>query len=386
MIHVATLATVYGHGKDLLEQAIAEKIADERGAQGRTYQGYLVLENRLQPHVAENLRRLHPFDAGPVARVMLPPMDDTTEHRYVRHSRRPEWGVGVLVGREGDNRAYLFEDGKKRTLKVEFCDRFLEAAPAPESAETAARLDRGRGAAEAAPRAIHLELEQEILRDRDDPGPYLVYADWLQGRDDPRGELITVQHELSRAPKSRKLKQAEVALYKAHGEYLIPGKLDALLRQRRRRGELPCERTSASWFMGFLRSVAVASHSALEAREVAEAVEQILRHPSAHFIQGISVGHFTDSMVVDYRPAVAAIVAGRAGRSRRVVVRCDGTRWGLYAEGALASAADRDLGAVELSGFSFGSGDGLDPSFGHLRRLTYWPAPLATATVEVLAR
>jgi uncharacterized protein (TIGR02996 family) len=240
------------------------------------------------------------------------------DSRYVSHTKRPEWGVGVLVVQEGDKRTFLFEDGGWRTLKQEFCDRFLEPAPAPASAENAARLDRGRGAVEAAPRAIHLELEQEILRDRDDPGPYLVYADWLQGRDDPRGELITLQHELSRTPNSRKLKQAEAALFKAHGEYLVPGRLAALLRQRRRTGEIPSERSTASWYMGFLRRVRVASHAALGEREAASVVEQILRHPSAHFMQGISVGHFMDSNAVNYGPTVAAIAEAAPAHLREV--------------------------------------------------------------------
>ena len=73
-------------------------------------------------------------------------------------------------------------------------------------------------------------------------------------------------------------------------------------------------------------------------------------------------------------------------RPHRAVVRCDGTYWGLYEDGARVAEATRDLGAVNVTSFGLGSGENLDPFFGHLRRLTYWPAPLATTTVEVLAR
>lgn len=44
----------------------------------------------------------------------------------------------------------------------------------------------------------YLALEQAILEDRDDPEPYLVYADWLAKRGDPRAELIVVQHRCDR--------------------------------------------------------------------------------------------------------------------------------------------------------------------------------------------
>src|SRR5688572_17110671 len=40
----------------------------------------------------------------------------------------------------------------------------------------------------------NLELEAVIAADPDAVEPYLVYADWLQARGDPRGELIVVHH------------------------------------------------------------------------------------------------------------------------------------------------------------------------------------------------
>lgn len=46
--------------------------------------------------------------------------------------------------------------------------------------------------------AQDLALEAAILADRDDPAPYLVYADWLEARGDPRGELIALQYRADR--------------------------------------------------------------------------------------------------------------------------------------------------------------------------------------------
>ena len=37
-------------------------------------------------------------------------------------------------------------------------------------------------------------LEAAIRENRDDPAPYMVYADWLQARGEPLGELIVLQH------------------------------------------------------------------------------------------------------------------------------------------------------------------------------------------------
>ncbi|MBA3538368.1 MAG: TIGR02996 domain-containing protein, partial [Deltaproteobacteria bacterium] len=49
------------------------------------------------------------------------------------------------------------------------------------------------------------KLEAAILADPDDTAAYLVYADWLQSRGDPRGELIVLQHQLGTLDKATEL-------------------------------------------------------------------------------------------------------------------------------------------------------------------------------------
>src|SRR5688572_15486077 len=66
--------------------------------------------------------------------------------------------------------------------------------PAPKKA--AKKKSAGGGA--------NAELEAAIAADPDQPEPYLVYADWLQSQDDPRGELIVVQHGIYQKPEFRK--------------------------------------------------------------------------------------------------------------------------------------------------------------------------------------
>src|SRR5262245_23756427 len=48
-----------------------------------------------------------------------------------------------------------------------------------------------------APTQVNLEIEAAIAAAPDDPMPCLVYADWLQERGDPRGELIALEHAMS---------------------------------------------------------------------------------------------------------------------------------------------------------------------------------------------
>ena len=55
-----------------------------------------------------------------------------------------------------------------------------------------------------------------------DAEPYLVYADWLQQNGDPRGELITLQHQREVDRENKKLRTAETALIGRHGNYLMP--------------------------------------------------------------------------------------------------------------------------------------------------------------------
>src|SRR6185503_10624168 len=60
------------------------------------------------------------------------------------------------------------------------------------------------------------DLEGAIARDPEDPGAYTVYADWLQGQNELRGELIAAQ--LADTPKAR---AAAEDLLERHAWYFI---------------------------------------------------------------------------------------------------------------------------------------------------------------------
>lgn len=62
-------------------------------------------------------------------------------------------------------------------------------------------------------------LLDAIVASPDDDAPRLVYADWLQGQNDPRGEFIQLQCQLAAAPddeRRRAMRIAENKLLKAH--------------------------------------------------------------------------------------------------------------------------------------------------------------------------
>jgi uncharacterized protein (TIGR02996 family) len=86
------------------------------------------------------------------------------------------------------------------------------------------------------------ELEAAIASAPDEPGGYLVYADWLQQRGEPRGELIVVQRTLAGRSSDRELRAREQALLADHSDRLL-GPLALVMEAR------------ADWHCGFVRAL-----------------------------------------------------------------------------------------------------------------------------------
>ena len=90
-------------------------------------------------------------------------------------------------------------------------------------------------------RETHLE---HIEANPEDEGAYLVFADWLQERDDPWGKLIVLQHQLEAEP----------------GNDVIAASVDALLRKHRHEWCADLYNRPAvilEWRWGFIRSARV---------------------------------------------------------------------------------------------------------------------------------
>lgn len=122
------------------------------------------------------------------------------------------------------------------------------------------------------------ELEALIDARPDDPEPYLVYADWLQRRSDPRGELITLQDALAREPHDAALLAAEAALLEAHREHLFGSLTD--LR----------EHAELSWRLGFIDRARLFIRGTHKLGLDDESLLlTFLRHPSSRFLRQLVV-------------------------------------------------------------------------------------------------
>ncbi|HEY7372966.1 MAG TPA: TIGR02996 domain-containing protein [Polyangia bacterium] len=123
------------------------------------------------------------------------------------------------------------------------------------------------------------ELERTILADPDNEEAYQVYADWLQGEGDPRGELAAIQVALARG-ESAELRAREQAILEANRQQLLgdlpdvdPGEDAAPLK--------------ITWHAGWLRSARIAAG---EGHELADLYRSLLACESARFLRELTVG------------------------------------------------------------------------------------------------
>lgn len=119
--------------------------------------------------------------------------------------------------------------------------------------------------------ATNPQLEAAIEKDPDDEEAYLVYGDWLQTADDPRGELIAMQAAALRDPADKQIARRVTELLARHDEVLL--------------GELGGE-MSVTWHLGFVRSVRLAADK--DPTKPVEALRALLAHPSGRFVRSIS--------------------------------------------------------------------------------------------------
>jgi uncharacterized protein (TIGR02996 family) len=109
----------------------------------------------------------------------------------------------------------------------------------------------------------NLELLAMMERTPDEPGPFLVYADWLLERQDPRGELIV----------SMWRGQDTESLLGAHPQLRSPWWTKHVTLQ---------------WRLGFLHSLTW-QHDPTQAGPFPWALQHILRHSSAQFVRELTL-------------------------------------------------------------------------------------------------
>ncbi|NMO19828.1 WGR domain-containing protein [Pyxidicoccus fallax] len=162
------------------------------------------------------------------------------------------------------------------------------------------------GAAEASSKArkrvsaSNPELEAAILADLDNTDAWLVYGDWLQRQDDPRGQLVALQHAVmqARGDEATKLKGQVKDLIEKGRASLLGEELAEALEE----GGLQVE-----WHLGFIRSARVGLKDEDDPTNVTQVVKALLVHPAARFLRELTIGnaHFGDD--ISYSDIVEAL-------------------------------------------------------------------------------
>ncbi|NTX35513.1 MULTISPECIES: WGR domain-containing protein [unclassified Myxococcus] len=144
------------------------------------------------------------------------------------------------------------------------------------------------------------ELEAAIQKDPANVDAYLVYGDWLQSQGDPRGELVALQHAVSKAEgtEASTLKRQITAHIKKHKALLLGGLAKAWSEE-----ELKVE-----WHLGFIRDARLGKKDYDSELEVPETLVKLLAHPSAKFLQSLTIGMVDMEGENYYAGVVEAIV------------------------------------------------------------------------------
>lgn len=152
--------------------------------------------------------------------------------------------------------------------------------------------------------ATNPELEAAIYEDPDAADPYLVYGDWLQAQGDPRGELIVVQHALLAKPEFRKfqeLSRKEAELLEKHREHLLGETLAEFQSEN-------ADLLKLGWQLGFIKSARIANNYEAEA-ELDEILRALLQHPSAKFLQELTLGFWVPDGENEYSNAIEVLAS-----------------------------------------------------------------------------
>lgn len=182
------------------------------------------------------------------------------------------WG---RIGAEGQEKTQKFDNGwdAREAYRKQVLEKEKKGYTRVKPEDTGARSKSNK------------ELEAAILRAPESPDGYLVYGDWLQSQGDPRGELIALQHAQLQAKgaEATALKRKVAALLKKHQDVLLGARLSSMLGDPTLKVE---------WHLGFIRSarVAAAEYGDDPEFQLDETLSMLLAHPSARFLQELTLG------------------------------------------------------------------------------------------------
>jgi uncharacterized protein (TIGR02996 family) len=223
------------------------------------------------------------------------------------------------------------------------------------------------------------ELEAAIREHPDDPEPYLVYADWLQARGDPRGELITLQHAALGAEGAAggDLAQRIAEHLAAHADWLC-GPL----------ARYP-EAAQLTWHLGFIRAARLQGDLDEEDVTAQDLLGTLCELSSARFLQELTFGVPSYGDEVDYQPVIDALVEhGERPGLRRLTLgdflfpdECE-MSWSSVGDVSPLFALYPRLEALELQGGSVTLGEIRLPE---LRRFEVRTGGLSRASIRSIA-
>lgn len=196
------------------------------------------------------------------------------------------------------------------------------------------------------------ELEARIHANPNDREAFLVYADWLSERGDPRGELITVQ---------AKLEEGDDAALRDREQKLIAGNRDVWL------GELakldPKQDLAVTWRWGFPHSVRIGPPTDdYETSEIdfPDTITKLLALPGMAFLRELVIGAMSyDDYPTSWSGCIEALAEAGVPPSLRRLEFSRGGFWDisstelgdlspLYPQLAKLEELRIELGAMEL--------------------------------------
>lgn len=127
-------------------------------------------------------------------------------------------------------------------------------------------------------------LEAAIAAEPTTRDSYIVYGDWLEGRSDPRGQLVAIGAELAKAPEHKAMLAAHAEHLRAHG--------DTILGVLAKPG---VGITGIEWFMGFISKARVGLPRDRDRKPAAFAIPEVLQalldDPGpGRFVQDLTLG------------------------------------------------------------------------------------------------
>jgi uncharacterized protein (TIGR02996 family) len=181
-------------------------------------------------------------------------------------------------------------------------------------------------------------LDAQLRVDPDDREVALIYADWLQQREHPRGKLIALQAARRDRPDDEDLIESERELLEIHADVFLGPLADWLSVE-----DGP-EQIEVAWDLGFIERVKIIGRF----DEPVDIVWSVLRHPSCRFLRELVIGCVRSGDQDNTGISATILRAGPKPPLRRLVI---------------ADFDDSDLDSIDISRAPIGDLRGLGEAY-----------------------